>query len=237
MLQALNTVLESALDRLARQTLTYMPAILAAIVIMVGAWLAATVLRWLIMRIFKGRAVEQFLRQSGLSNIIDRTGQLRASRLVANLTYWTILFFGFLTALDAFNTELSARTVQGILVLVPKLLVGGLILLGGAWLAQYLSRSTLVWAVNEGLPTPRRWAAAVRLVVTFVSVVVAADQINFAESVFLAAFIILVGGAMLALALAVGLGSRQAVQQFFQERYTREKAASAESDRPIWNHL
>jgi hypothetical protein len=76
------------------------------------------------------------------------------------------------------------------------------ILLVGAWLSQYLGRSLLVWAVNENLPAPRRIVAAARVLIMFVAVVVVADTLNFARTVFLAAFMILVGGAVLTASLA-----------------------------------
>ncbi len=116
-----------------------------------------------------------------------------------------------------FGTDLTTQIIQSFVFLLPKLVVAGLILLAGAWLGQYLGRSMLVWAVNENFPSPRRLAAVVRILIMFVAVVVAADQLNFARSVFLAAFIIFVGGAVLAASLAIGLGSGS-VQRFLEER-------------------
>jgi hypothetical protein len=114
------------------------------------------------------------------------------------------------------------------------MVVAGLILLAGVWLSQFLGRSTLVWAVNENVPSPRKLAGAVRVAIMFVAVVVAADQLNFARTVFLAAFIILMGGAVLAASLALGLGSREATSRYFQER---AQAREERGERSLWNHL
>jgi hypothetical protein len=91
----------------------------------------------------------------------------------------------------------------------------------------------LVWAVNENLPSPRWLATVVRILIIFVAVVVAADQLNFARSVFLAAFIIFVGGIVLAVSLAAGLGRRGL--PWFLEKNREETAESAE--RSLWSHL
>ncbi len=91
----------------------------------------------------------------------------------------------------------------------------------------------LVWAVNENLPSPRRLAAAARILIMFAAVVVAADQLNFARSVFLAAFVIFVGGAVLAASLAIGLG-RGGLQRFFEEK---RDPASDSTERSLWSHL
>ena len=137
---------------------------------------------------------------------------------MAQGTYWVILLVGLLTALSAFDTSLSSEIIEALVFLLPKVVTAALIVLGGAWLGQYLGRSILVWAVNEDIPAPRRLAGGVRVVIVFVSVVVAAVQLNFASNVFFAAFVLLVGGVILALSLALGLGSREWVQRYLQEK-------------------
>jgi len=234
MIETMQQVLEGVLARLKYQATTYLPSLLAALIILLGAYLTALLTRWLLNRIFKGIAVDRFLRRSGLAFMLDRSGRLRATRLVSETAYWLILLVGFLTGLSVFNTDLTTQMTQGFVFLLPKMVVAGLILLAGVWLSQFLGRSTLVWAVNENVPSPRKLAGAVRVAIMFVAVVVAADQLNFARTVFLAAFIILMGGAVLAASLALGLGSREATSRYFQER---AQAREERGERSLWNHL
>jgi hypothetical protein len=233
MIETLKKVLEGALERLHHQITTYLPSLLAALTLVLGAYLTAVLARWLIYRIFKGLAIDKFLRQSGVAFLVDPSGRLRATRLVAETVYWCILLSGVLLGVNVFGTTLTDQIVQRFVFLLPKLFVAGIILLSGTWLGQYLGRGMLVWAVNENFPSPRRLAAVVRILIVFVAVVVAADQLDFARTVFLAAFIIFVGGAVLATSLALGLG-RGGVQRFFAES-SEHPGESAE--RSLWNHL
>lgn len=233
MIEILKKVLEDALERLHHQITTYLPSLLAALTLVLAAYLTAVFTRWVIYRIFKGLAIDKFLRQSGIAFMVDSSGRLRATRLVAETAYWCIVLSGVLIGVNVFGTDFTTRIIQSFVFLLPKLVVAGLILLAGAWLGQYLGRGMLVWAVNENLPSPRRLAAVVRILIMFAAVVVAADQLNFARSVFLAAFIIFVGGAVLAASLAVGLG-RGGVQRFLEEK--REQNGES-GDRPLWSHL
>lgn len=232
MIETLRTVLEGALDRLQLYITTYLPSLLAGATLAIAAYLFALLVRWLIYRIFKGLTIDKFLRQSGVAFMIDRSGRLRATRIVAETAFWGILLTGLLLGLSAFNTNLTNEIVQGFIFLLPKIFVAGLILLSGGWLSQYLGRSLLVWAVNEDLPAPRRWATVVRVLIMFVAVVVAADQLNFARNVFLAAFIILVGGSILTASLAVGIGAGQSVSRFLDRRSRSESSSSS-----LWNQL
>jgi len=233
MVATLQKVLESVLDRLYKCVSIYLPSLLAALILFLAAYVLATAVRWLLYRIFKGGAIDKFLRQSGVAFMLDPSGRLRATRLVAETVYWCLLLSGFLLGLNVFDTDLTSQIIQRFVFLLPALVVAALILLGGAWLGQYLGRSMLVWAVNENIPGARRMAVLVRVIVMFVAVVVAADQLNFARSVFLAAFIILVGGGVLTASLAIGLGG--GFRRLFAPSSTPEPEESRE--RSLWNHL
>jgi hypothetical protein len=234
MIETMRQVLESVLERLRFQVTTFLPPLLAALIILMGAYLIAILARWVLNRLFKGVGVDRFLRRSGLAFLIDSSGRLRATRLVSETAYWLILLAGFLTGLSVFNTDLTSQMTQTFVLLLPKLAVAGVILLVGFWLGHYLGRSALVWAVNEGLPSPRRIAVAVRVVILFVAVVASADYLNFARGVFLAAFIILLGGAVLAASLALGLGGRDAFRHYLESKTVHEEQSGARS---LWNHL
>lgn len=236
MIGTLQEVFERALARLSYQVTTYLPPLLVALATLAVAYLLARLVRWLLMKAFKGKAFDRFLKESGLSSMFGRSGGIRGVSLVAGTVFWVILISGLLTALDAFDTKLSSQMIEATVYLFPKLVTGGLILLVGLWLAQYLGRSVLVWACNEGFPAARRISLAVRTVVIFVAVVVAADALGFARNVFLAAFIILVGAAALAASLAFGLGARQTVQRYLEGRGAQD-AASQKDERSLWTHL
>jgi hypothetical protein len=235
MLETLRRILEGVGHRLQQQLTTHLPAVLAAAILIVTAFLIAILVRWVLSKIFDGSGIDKFLRHSGLSSILDPSGRLRATKLVSEAAFWCILAVGVLAALSVFGTTATTEIAQSLALLLPRLAAAGLILLGGAWLSRYIGRSMLLWAVNEGIAGPRRLAAGVRVIVMFVAVVVSADYLNFARNVFLAAFIILVGGAVITTSLAVGIGASGRVRRFFSRQRVRENAG--ESERSLWSHL
>jgi hypothetical protein len=234
MLQVLQQIFDKALARLGQQLTTYVPPLLIAIVIIAVAYLLARVVRWLILRAVKGISLDRFLRESGLSSMLDRSGRLRSASVVAGAAYWAILGVGLLTAVDVFDTKLTSQIVESTVLLLPKLLTAGAILVAGFWLAQYLSRSMVLWAVNENIPLARRLAAVVRTAVGFFAVVVAAEVLNFASHVFFAAFVIFAGAVALATGLGVGFGVRGAVRKFILRK---GEQPPGEPEKSLWNHL
>ncbi len=234
MVETMRKVLEGVLERLYKYVTIYLPSLLAALILFLAAFVTAVLARWLLYRIFKGPTIDRFLRRSGVAFMLDPSGHLRATRLVAEGVYWCLLLAGFLLGLSVFDTDITTQAIQKLVFLMPKIVVAGLILLAGVALGQYLGRGMLVWAVNEDFPFPRRLATVVRIVIMFVAVVVAADQLEFARDVFLAAFIILVGGGVLTVSLAVGLGAGRGFRRYFEEK-TQKSEEPAE--RSLWNHL
>ena len=242
MTETFGRVMGTTLERLQEQMVMLVPPTLAGAVILLVAYLLAVFSHWLIIRVFKGLAIDKFLRQSGLAFIIDPSGHLRAARAAAGVAYWGLLVAGVLTALSVFDTELTTQIVQGVVFLLPNLVLAGAILLAGTWLSQYLARAALVWAVNEGIPHPRRLGALVRVLLMFVAVVVAADQLNFARSVFLAAFIMIGGGLILTVSVAVGIGAGRGLGRFLAARQEHGSAGTPghvndEQPESLWSHL
>src|SRR5216684_3684164 len=227
MVETMRKVLEAVLERLYKYVTIYLPSLLAALILFLAAVVTAVLARWLLYRIFKGPTIDRFLRRSGVAFMLDPSGHLRATRLVAEGVYWCLLLAGFLIGLSVFDTDITTQVIQNLVFLMPKIVVAGLILLGGIALGQYLGRGMLVWAVNEDFPFPRRLATLVRIVIMFVAVVVAADQLEFARNVFLAAFIILVGGGVLTVCLAIGLGG--GIRRFFEQKKEHADAAGERS--------
>ncbi len=231
MLGLLEQIMRQSMDRISYQILDYTPGLMAALFILVIAFAVAKFLQWIILKIFKGNAIDRFLRKTGLATSPEK---FRTTQLTAQVVFWLILGSGFLVALSSFNSQLMSRMIETAVFLFPKMLVAAAIIVISAWLGRYFGRSILVWAVNENLPGPRRLAAAVRVLFVFGGVVAAADHLNFARSVFLAAFILVLGGIVLAASLAIGLSGRE----LLQNRMQKDKSQSEETkEDSIWKHL
>ncbi|HNY39604.1 MAG TPA: hypothetical protein PKJ41_04385 [Bryobacteraceae bacterium] len=235
MVRALEQLLESVVGGILAQLNSLLPPLIVAVFLFVVFLAAAVAVRWVLTKAVKGARLDRFLKDVGVSSMLDDHGDVHTTPLVAGATFWLIVVAGALIGLSLFNTQLTTRMVESVVFLFPKLLTAGLILLTGIWLAQFLGRSILVWTHNEALPAPRRWAAVTKVLVLMVAVVASSEVLDFAPHVFFAAFVILASGLVLAASLAIGLGGRDAVRRFLDSRAAGKRAE--EEEKSLWNHL
>jgi len=234
MIELLKNVLHLTTQRMSDQVSFAAPGIIAGLLILVIAYCLAWMARWLLLRIIKGISLDRFLRQSGFGPMLKTSGKVHAAELLANGAFWMILLFGLLTAVSAFDTQLTSRLTEAAVFLIPKLLVAAGIILAGIWFGRYLGHHILVWSVNEGIPSGRRLAAAVRVLVVFVAVAAAADHLDFARNVFLATLILLVGGIVLTASVALGLYGKDLIKHYLEDKHGE---TGHKDEMPLWRHL
>jgi hypothetical protein len=146
-----------------------------------------------------------------------------AEMLVAKIVFW-IVWIGF--AVSAVDT-LQFGPIQGLMEeffrFVPRFLIALLVLVIGFLVGNFLWRAALLASVNAGLPAARLLSGALRLLVIAVAMVMALEQLGLATTVVLTAFAITFGAIMLALAIAFGLGGRDAAKDLIAHHVKQRK--------------
>jgi uncharacterized membrane protein len=140
---------------------------------------------------------------------------------VAAVAYWTVLLIGLLLGLTALDAALLSAFATAALEYVPHLVAALVILLLGGVVARFLARAVLIEAVNMGFHSARLFSLGVKWVVLLIAAAMALDHIGIGRTTLQLAFGIVFGGVVLAVALAVGLGAKDAVSRAL-ERQARE---------------
>ena len=113
-------------------------------------------------------------------------------------------------------------------LLMPRLVGALAILVVGLVLANVLRRGVLLAAVNAGWPQARVAGGVVHFLTVAIVAAMVLDQLGLARPIVLTAFAIVVGAVMLALAIAVGVGSGPLLRRLLEERLAAR--ARPESD-------
>jgi hypothetical protein len=190
----------------------FLPGVLVFLVLLAGACAVAVALRYALRRALEGLEFDRRAELLGFS-VARWAPSHGATALVASVAYWTVLALGLLLGLTALDAALPSQFAVSVLGYVPHLVAAFLILVAGGIVARFLARSVLIGAVNMGTPYARLLSLTVKWLVMIVAAAMALDHVGIGRSVLLLAFGILFGGAVLAVALAVGLGARDWVSR------------------------
>jgi hypothetical protein len=225
------TALLGPLESLGRKMLALLPNVLAmGIILTVGlasAWAA-------------GHLIERVLRVVGLDRFCDRLGVNAAlarggvktdpPRLVGRAAYWTVALFAIVAALGALNLQPINQFAQSFLAYLPHFFAAALILGAGYLLSNFVSQAVLITAVNAGLPPARLLAACSRWGVQVIAAAMALEQLGIAETVVVVGFGIVLGGIVLAAAIAFGLGAKDLAKDFLERRLSGRPDRRAPDD-------
>jgi hypothetical protein len=95
-------------------------------------------------------------------------------------------------------------------------------------MARFLARSVLISAVNMQIQSARLLSLGVKWLVMVVSGAMALDHLGIGGEIVRLSFGILFGGIVLALALAVGLGSKDMVSRSWERQSGRAEEEPSE---------
>ncbi|HLY66523.1 MAG TPA: hypothetical protein VKU60_13395 [Chloroflexota bacterium] len=209
------------MSRVVNQIATLLPGILAFIVAFVVFLLIGWALAVIVRRILMALRFDERINR-GAGSIADWTPRMTPSLLVSRIVYWFWVIAGVIVGASAFEAGTSERIVSGwILAYVPRVIGAAILLLAGNVLARFASRSVLITAVNLNLSYARLLSMGVRWLILVLTGAMVLDHLALGGAIVELGFGILFGGIVLALALAVGLGSRDLVSRSLERETSR----------------
>ncbi len=238
MWQEIQLVFSRSAERIELAAESLLPGLVAMLVILAVSVLLAGAVRWVLRRALVRAGFDRRAQAWGLTG---DSGEWRPahgpSELAARGAYWILILAGVALGLDVFGASTTSALGLSLLALLPRLAVGAAVFLGGIAASRFLERSALIGAVNMQIPSARLIALGVKWLVLVLATAIALQHVGLGGALIPIAFSIVLGGIVLALALAVGLGAREAVTRTLEKRMRREDEAKApEADDKI-RHL
>jgi len=115
------------------------------------------------------------------------------------------------------------QILERFLLYLPNVFVAAVILFSGYFLSNFLGRATLIASVNAGFKASGLIGKFVRLTVFLLAITMALEQLGIARGTIIISFAIIFGGAVLALAIAFGLGGRDIAKEYLEKKIKGEE--------------
>ncbi|HEY48090.1 MAG: hypothetical protein AMJ88_08590 [Anaerolineae bacterium SM23_ 63] len=216
--------LQDSISDLWDQVIAWLPTILVVIILLILGWLFARLISALTQRLLRRLRVDGIFERVGLAEGFTQAGITRsASELIGLVIFW-LVFLGFiLLALEQFGLMAVVLPLQGLIGYLPRLLAAALVLIVGAFLAQFLGRVSQATAAGMGIEFHQPLGQFVQVLLLVVSVILAVDQLGLNLTLLTETFTNLVTVFVAGLVLSFALGARGVAGNILAGYYAREQ--------------
>ena len=222
-----NLIADPVRQMLAR-ILGYLPVLLGALVILIAGWIVARAIRRMLDWLLKTIRFDTLADKAGISAIL-RKGDLKISarEVVSSLVYWLIMIMVLVMTVDALGLPKASDVLASLFAYVPNVIAALLVLVVAMFLASFVSGIVHTAAGNANLPRPEIFAGVSRWAIIVFAVTISLGELGIATLLVTTTFNIILGGVCLALALAFGLGGKDAAARYLEE--LRQKRSQKKS--------
>jgi hypothetical protein len=237
MWQQVQTALDQSMVRVGNEFASLVPGAVALVIALVIAAFVAGVFYFVLRRSLARIEFDEHLSRWGFRSLADWSPDRSPSLLLARAVFWGIVLIGFLIGLAAFDTSLTSQLIYALLTYLPNVFAAAVVLLVGTLVARFLARSVLIGAVNMNLQYARLISTGIKWMIIVLAVAMALDNLGIGGGIVHIAFGILFGGIVFALALAVGLGSKELVSRSLEREASRRHPESPVETEEPFRHL
>ena len=196
----------------------YLPVLLGALLILIIGWIVAKITRSIVNGVLKVVRFDVLVDKAGISEVL-RKGDLKttARQVISGLVYWLVMIMVLVMASNALGLPKASEILSSLFAYIPKVIAALLVLVIAMFLANFVSGIVQTVAGNAKLPKPQLLAGISRWAIIIFALTISLTQLDIAPLLVTATFNIILGGIVLALALAFGLGGKDAAAKYLDE--------------------
>jgi hypothetical protein len=232
MWEQIEKALHDSLVRVLTEIATLLPAVVSLLLAVAICGLLGLLFAWIVRKVLVLSRFDDRMRANQSALLFQWWSPAQSLSLaLSRAVFWIGIFLGLVLGIASFDAAYTPST-HFAAELYPYLthIVGAiLILLAGTIVARFLGRSVLIGAVNMNLQYARLLSQGVKWLVLVLAVAMALEHLQIGGAIVGLAFGILFGGIVLALSLAIGLGSKEIVSRSLEQ----DVRPSGEPSRPV----
>ncbi|MCY4602177.1 MAG: mechanosensitive ion channel [Acidobacteria bacterium] len=215
------TALLGVAQRMMDQLAAFAPTLLGALGLLLGGWLVGRLLARGITKLID--TLIPGLEERATRVTLARLGiERRLAELVGRFVFWVVLVVFAAAAVETLGLPVVAAWVGQLGALLPRLLVGGLIVVVGLFVGSVAREAVSAAARAGGAARADLLGRIVQGAVVVTAVVTGLEQIGVDSRFLTMMMVIVTGGAIGGIALAFAFGARTEVSNLVAMHYVRQ---------------
>ena len=202
----------------------FLPKLALALGVLIAGWLLAKFAMFATEKALRAINFNVLTERAGLDGFLQQGGvESDTTRILGLLVYWLVVLAALIIGFNSMGLTYITGLLGQVVLFVPKVIVALLILAFGAYFARFVGNAVITYCRNISIQDADVLGKLAQYgIMTFV-VLIALDQVNVGGDIVRQSFLIILAGVVFALALAFGLGGKDAAAELIERWWPREK--------------
>jgi len=202
----------------------FLPKLALAVAVLVVGWLLARLARFAVAKGLRAINFNVLTERAGMDGFLKQ-GCIRSDTtdIFAVLVYWLVVFIALVIAFNGMGLAYMTDLLGQVVLFVPKVIVALVILAFGGYFALFVGGAVSTYCRNLGLPDGDLLGKLAQYALLAFVVLIALDQVSIGGDIVRHSFLILLGGVVLGLALAFGIGGQKWAAGLLERWWPRQR--------------
>ena len=210
------------LQVLLQQAGELLPKLALAGLVLVLGWLFAKGVRFAVVRGLRAVNFNVLTERAGMDGFLRQGGiETDTIAIFGVLVYWLVILAALVIAFNGLGLTYVTDLLRTVVLFVPKVIVALLILAFGAYFARLVGTAIVAYCRKIGMRDAELLGKVAQYSLVVFVVLISLDQMSVGGDLLRQSFLILLGGVVLALALAFGIGGRDWAARLLERWWPR----------------
>lgn len=202
----------------------FLPRLALAVVVVVAGWVLAKLARFTLVKALRAINFNVLTERAGMDRFLAQGGiEVDTVEIFGLIFYWAVILLALIVAFNSLGLAYITDLLTRVVLFVPRLVVALLILVFGSYFGRFMGNTVAAWCRGAGIQDGDLLGALVRYAIVVFVVLIVLDQMQVGGDIIRQSFLIVLGGVVLALALAFGLGGRRWAAAMLERWWPRDR--------------
>ncbi|HUX26045.1 MAG TPA: hypothetical protein VMV87_15700 [Burkholderiales bacterium] len=202
----------------------FLPKLALAIGVLIAGWLLAKFAMFATEKALRAINFDVLTERAGLDGFLHQGGvESDTTRILGLLIYWLVILAALIIGFNGMGLTYITGLLGQIVLFVPKVIVALLILSFGAYFARFVGNAVITYCKNIAMQDAEVLGKLAQYAIMTFVVLIALDQVNVGGDIVRESFLIILAGVVFAVALAFGLGGKDAATELIDRWWPRQE--------------
>ena len=193
-----------------QQVANLLPRLGVGVIVLIAGCLLARFARFAVNKGLRAINFNVLTERAGLDGFLKQGGvEVDTVAILALLVYWLVILAALFIAASGLDLTQVTDLLGRVMLFLPKVIISVLILAFGSYFARFVGLSVRTYCKNEGIRDGDLLGRLAQYAVLGFIVLITLDHLGVGGDIIRLTFLIVLGGVVLALALAFGIGGQK----------------------------